>query len=193
MSAHHCLGRIIVLNGTSSSGKTSLASELQRIAPDLQLLHLQLDAFRAMEPPGYWSAEYREQAPLRVEALCRAMNAATATYARHGQNVMVDHVLTWTAWNFLLEDLVGHQLLLVKVECSLKELERRELKRKDREQGLAKSQLATVHAGKRYDFEVNTTSRHAAELALELATWLRSSPPLVHIQVHNTRVMRPNP
>ena len=42
-------GKIIFLNGTSSSGKSSLARELQRRLPE-PFLHLQLDAFIEMLP-----------------------------------------------------------------------------------------------------------------------------------------------
>lgn len=176
MSFAHPVGKVIVLNGTSSAGKTTLAVELQRTAPELQLVHVTLDAFRAMEPPGYWSTEYREHTPLRVEALCRAINSAVAQFARFGQNVILDHVLTPKATRFLLEDLAGYEVLLVKVECSHEQLLLREAQRGDREPGLAKSQLESVHAACSYDFEVNTTSDSPAKLARSLGDWLRTNP-----------------
>jgi len=176
MSVPQPAGKVIVLNGTSSAGKTALAAELQRAAHDLQLVHVQLDAFRAMEPPGYWSTEYKEQSPLRVEALCRAINSAVIQFARFGQNVVLDHVLTPKAWRFLLEDLGGYEARLVKVTCSLEELELREARRGDREIGLARSQLESVHASCSYDFEVDTTSDSPANLARDLAVWLRTNP-----------------
>ncbi|TAG03666.1 MAG: chloramphenicol phosphotransferase [Betaproteobacteria bacterium] len=188
VSALHRQGTLVVLNGTSSSGKTSLAVELQRVAPELQLLHLQLDVFRAMEPPGCWSADYRNQAPLRLEALCRAMNKAASEFARCGQNVLVDHVLSPAACRYMLEDLDRYRVLLVKVECGIEEAERREALRKDRKSGLARSQLASVHAACSYDFEVDTTSRSASELGPLLADWLRGSPePEAHIRMQRSR------
>ncbi len=150
---------------------------IQKLAPELQLLHLQLDSFRAMEPPGYWDASYRELAPVRIEALCRAMNAAAASFARFGQDVIVDHVLTPQALTYLLEDLKEFQLLFVKVDCGLQALEHREALRTDRALGLAKSQFNSVHTDCSYDYEVDTTARPASELARELADWLSRSPP----------------
>ncbi len=176
MSVPQPAGKVIVLNGTSSAGKTALAAELQRAAPDLQLIHVQLDAFRAMEPPGYWSTEYKELGPLRFEALCRAINGAVAQFARFGQNVILDHVLTPRVCRFLLDDLAGYEVLFVKVMCSLEALELREAQRGDRAPGLAKSQLESVHAACSYDREVNTTSESPAELARSLAVWLRTNP-----------------
>ncbi len=93
-------GFVLVLNGCSSSGKTAIAKVLQQSQP-LALLHLQLDAFRAREPEGYFGPDQRHQAPLRVAALCRAMHAAAREYALHGQNVILDHVLSAEAWQYL--------------------------------------------------------------------------------------------
>jgi chloramphenicol 3-O phosphotransferase len=176
MSSPQAAGKVIVLNGTSSAGKTTLALALQREHPDLQLVHIQLDAFRAMEPPGYWSNNYKELAPVRVEALCRAINSAAAQFARFGQNVVLDHVLTPKATQFLLEDLATYEVLLVKVMCSAEAMDLREAQRSNRPPGLARSQLDSVHAACAYDFEVDTTSSSPVDLARRLATWLRSGP-----------------
>ncbi|MES1161627.1 MAG: AAA family ATPase, partial [Rhizobacter sp.] len=98
-------GRIVVLNGPSSSGKTSLARAMQPQLPEPHQ-HLQLDAFRAMEPAGYWEGwERRDPAAvaLKLAALCRAMNAALIEYSRHGQHVIFDMALTnRDAWRYLL-------------------------------------------------------------------------------------------
>ena len=56
-------------------------------------LHVQLNAFRDMEPPGYWKDLDPATSELRIEALCRAMHAAVAAHARHGQHVIFDTVL----------------------------------------------------------------------------------------------------
>src|SRR6478672_11961815 len=149
-------GTILVLNGTSSSGKTSLAKALQA-SSDLQFLHLQLNAFRDMEPAGYFSRPQAESWPLRVAALCRAMHAAVAQYAAHGQNVIFDHVLSADAWRYLFEDFQHERLLLVGVHCPVEELVRRELARGDRDPGLAESQVDRIHEGREYDFALDTS------------------------------------
>ena len=176
MSLLRPVGKIIVINGTSSAGKTTLAAAVQQTEPELQLLHVQLDAFRAMEPPGYWAPERKAYSPSRLEALCRAIHNTAAQFARSGEQVLLDHVLTPTACKYLLQDLAGYEVLFVKVSCSLKVLERREAERGDRPLGLAKSQLETVHAGCSYDLELDTTSEEPAQLARRFAEWLRKSP-----------------
>lgn len=166
-------GSIILLNGTSSSGKTSLAKALQSALPQHQYLHVQLDAFRGMEPAGYFGVEQAAAGPLRVAALCRAMHAAVAQYADHGQNVMFDHVLSDDAWHYLLEDFREQRLYLVGVQCAVEELVRREVARGDRPHGLAQSQVASVHGGREYDLWVDTTHCSPAECADSIVRWLQ--------------------
>jgi chloramphenicol 3-O phosphotransferase len=168
-------GAVVVLNGASSSGKTSLARELQhRLARPF--LHLQLDAFRQMEPPGYFAKDATADCDVRVAALCRSMNAAVVQFVAHGQSVLFDHVLTPDAWAYLYEDLADSKVFLVGVHCSPEELMRREARRGDRRVGLSASQVSSIHAGRTYDFTVDTTAETAAALADRLAQWLASEP-----------------
>ena len=170
---------IIVLNGTSSSGKSSLARALQaRRGRPIQ--HLQLDAFRRMEPNDYWEA-WNEQDPVLVAlkhaALCRAMHAALSEYVRHGIDVIFDTVL-WHRedWRYLLEDLDGLPVYLVGINCALDELTRREQDRGDREIGLAAGQFKTIHMGKVYDFQVDTTAATTEQCACDVLAWLDTQP-----------------
>ncbi|MDP3760139.1 MAG: AAA family ATPase [Ramlibacter sp.] len=168
-------GRIVVLNGPSSAGKSSLARALQECAPD-PFLHVQLDVFRDMEPPGYFRKGQPEVSALRLAALCRAMNATCAEYARHGQNVLLDHALPAQGWRYLAEDLDSFAVLLVGVRCSLEKLEARERSRGDRPIGLAASQVLEIHAGRSYDFEVDTTARSVGDCAAAVGEWLAGLP-----------------
>ena len=164
-------GHIVVLNGTSSAGKSSVAKALQARRPHQ---HVQLDVFRAMEPAGHW--EHREQWPLRLAALCRAMHASCAAYADHGLHVVLDHALTPDAWHYLVEDLAGHTVYLVGVHCPVDEAARREQARGDRPIGLAASQAAWIHAGPAYDFSVDTRAATPEACADALAHWLSGTP-----------------
>ena len=162
-------GFIVLLNGCSSAGKTSLARALIAAAPELHLIHVSLDVFRGMEPSGYWSPDQRDEWPLRIAALCHAINAATSAYTRHGQNVVLDHVLSADAWRYLELDLGNELVYLIRVECPLDVMEKREAQRADREAGLARSQMGSVHLGRDYDFVVDTSKVDpggAAELVL---------------------------
>ena len=168
-------GCILLLNGTSSSGKTSLAKAVQ-VALPRQYLHVQLNAFRDMEPVGYFSRTQAESGPLRVAALCRAMHATVAEFAGHGQNVIFDHVLSDEAWHYLFEDFREQTLYLVGVHCAVEELVRRERARGDREHGLAESQVGQIHENREYDFSVDTSHSNPTECAHALVHWLLQAP-----------------
>lgn len=166
------IGRVLVLNGTSSSGKTTLAKALQALLPEPHQ-HVQLDAFRAMEPTGYWDGVDNDTAKQRIAALCHAMHAAVAAFAHNGQHVILDTVLDRaSAMRYLLDDLDPIGFKLIGVHCALDELERREAGRGDRPSGLARRQFETVHAGRAYALCVDTTRTSAAACASEIATWL---------------------
>jgi chloramphenicol 3-O phosphotransferase len=165
------IGRIVVLNGASSAGKTSIARELQRMLP-VAYLHVQLDAFRAMEPPGYFEGIAPELRKLRVTALCRALNATAAAYARHGQGVLLDHAVPPDYWPLLMEDFTGLPLVRVGVHCDPVVLAARECVRGDRPLGLAASQVESIHASRCYDLEVDTTACTPVECAQRIRAHL---------------------
>jgi chloramphenicol 3-O phosphotransferase len=185
-------GTILILNGTSSSGKSSIARELRGLLSE-PYHHLQLDAFRAMEPQDHWKG-WQDQGSdvvgLKLAALCRAMNAALAEYSRHGQNVVFDTELSNPdAWRYVLEDLSGLPVLMVGVTCSAAVLAKREHDRGDRTIGLAASQFDRVHIGKEYDLMIDTTVTSAADCAIAVADWLRQSPvPYAFPSMSATRV-----
>ncbi len=167
-------GRVIVLNGTSSSGKSTLARLMQQ-AFDEPHLHVQLDAFRAMEPPGYFDGVSPEVSALRLAALCRAINAAAAEYARHGQHVILDHVLPRQGWAYLAQGLAGLPVYLVGVKCDLPQLQQREARRNDRPLGLAESQMS-MHDGVIYDFEIDTSKTSPQDCAQAVLAWFAAKP-----------------
>ncbi len=172
-------GRIYVLNGASSAGKSSLSKVLQgmlRPAP----LHLQLDTFRAMEPAGHWNATQQLGATtvaVKLAALCRAMHAAVVEFSRHGQSVIFDTVITRQEnWHYLFEDFANLPVYLIGVDCAVEELTRRELTRGDREIGLAASQAKFVHTDRVYDFRLDTTASSAEKCAMAFVDWLDGNP-----------------
>lgn len=167
-------GAIVVLNGPSSAGKSTLARYL-RDNLDERHLHVELDVFRNMEPPDYWAVE-KPLVQIRVAALCRAINATAATFSRHGQGAIVDHVLSSDAWRYMLEDLVGLPVFIVGVFCSLDVLIDRERLRGDCKIGLAESQYGTIHAGRHYDYVVDTSSANETDCGQSVLNWLQSGP-----------------
>ena len=141
-------GKIIFLNGVSSSGKSSLAIELQkRLTEDF--LHLQLDAFIDMLP--------RTDDLELFMRMVGGMNRSIAAMAEEQNNLIVDHVVIEKIWmDQCLELLGGRYVLFAGLHCPLEELERRERKRDSRRQGFARAQIKNIHQGKIYDIELDT-------------------------------------
>lgn len=157
-------GKIIFLNGVSSSGKSLIAKVLQQILDEL-FLHYAVDDFLNMLPEKYISPDDQnklsEEDIKALEALfsraISGMHRCIATLASEGINLIVDHVLQSPEWlRECVNLLVDFPVLFVGVRCPLEELERRERER-DREPGLARKQFDIVHAHGIYDVEVDTS------------------------------------
>nr|WSY56556.1 chloramphenicol phosphotransferase CPT family protein [Streptomyces sp. NBC_00886] len=166
-------GLVIFLNGTSSSGKSSIATELLRIL-DEPYFHMPVDAFHAMRSPVPIE-------PGRLDTVLhrtwRGYHRAVAGMAAAGNNVVVDHVLS-AEWRLrdCLSLFVPEDVVLVGVHCPPEELERRERERADRPPGLAARQLAQVHAHGVYDIECDTGRWGAGECARRIKDFLPDRP-----------------
>jgi len=148
-------GKIILISGTSSSGKSTLAKGLQKSLAD-PFLHVQLDSYIEMLPrTDDWEMFQR---------MVRGLNRSVAVMAEEGNNLIVDHVLIDNAWlEQLLELLRERYVLFVGLHCPLEELERRESERDARRQGFARQQFENIHAGKIYDLKLDTSVLRAEE------------------------------
>ena len=159
-------GSIIFLNGTSSSGKTSIARALQSLF-EVPFLHVSVDNFLETMPPSFvnYLSGVTEPSESELERLrtyfprvLAGTHASVAALASEGNNLIVDYVFEQPS-DLLrcVKRLAEFSVLFVGVHCSLEELERRE-KQRDRRPGLAKHQFEVVHAYAIYDIEVDTTS-----------------------------------
>ncbi|RYP83942.1 chloramphenicol phosphotransferase [Nocardioides guangzhouensis] len=169
-------GRIVLLNGTSSSGKSSLARELLRVLPG-PWFHLGVDTIGALRSPER-TAELDGDELAEVFRRTRAgYHRAVAGLARAGNDVVADHVLS-EPWRLsdCLEVWRPFDVVLVGVHCDPDELDRREEERGDRPVGLARSQVRAVHAHRRYDVEVDTARRGVGECAALVAARVAAGP-----------------
>jgi chloramphenicol 3-O phosphotransferase len=171
-------GRVVVLNGTSSAGKTTLATTLQtRLASegdcwivlgiDDVFLKLPHDWIRMRDWLGAYAEEgiafetidgevERRVGPIGNMTLA-AYRGWVSAAARAGLNVIVDEVLLdesdWIGWQ---QELDGLDVLWVRVDIALDVLDARERERGDRMIGLARSQYDLVHRFPDYDLRVDT-------------------------------------
>ena len=177
------MSRIVLLNGVSSVGKGSVAKALQRLA-SRPMLHVQMDAFLEMMPPGSFGApegyafETHEEDGKPVTAITsgellaatlRSMRAAVAAMADSGVDLVVDEVI-WDPADLAdyRRRLAGHAFHAVGLMAPLEVVEAREKARGDRTLGLARWQYDKVHAGMVYDLTLDTSLATPEALAARI-------------------------
>jgi chloramphenicol 3-O phosphotransferase len=163
-------GRIILLHGASSSGKSTLAKAIQNEL-DEPFLHfasdflaLGLPARREGQGPFQWWGHAR---PRFFDGFQRCI----ATLAAAGNDLIVDHIIEFPEWRSdLTRSLQSFDVFLVGVHCSLEELDRRERSRGDRQIGEGRSHVVDdgIHDFGAYDYAVDTTRGDPSEVAREL-------------------------
>lgn len=174
-------GKIIILNGASSSGKTSILVALQNLM-DEPYLNAGIDKFIWMLPKRYLDRPlWDDILGLATEAgqtghkLFSAMHKTIALLSRQGMNVIADHVLVEPAWveecARLLAPLPAY---LIGIQCPLEVLIQRESTRKDRTLGQAKAQFPIVHRYLTYDLEIDTSLLNISESAQAIKNLIES-------------------
>ena len=162
---------IILLNGTSSAGKSTLARALQRKA-GIPLLHTSLDAFVDM---FLWDA-----VPDPVERrACHAQGVenfhhSLAHLAAGPYGVVVDHLLILPEWHDATRAaLANRRVHFIGVRCPLEVVEARERARPERRAGMAAGQFSHIHRNQSYDFEVDTSRASPEECAEQVLAFVR--------------------
>jgi len=177
-------GTIVVLNGTASAGKTSIARALQT-QMDEPFLDAGIDRFLGMLPARYLERPLWEDVMGLFDRpgtvgwqLISAMHHAIAALAGRGCSVVADHVMVETAWVTecarLFADLPAY---FVAVRCPLDVVVRRERERGDRTLGEARLQYPLVHRHGAYDVEVDTSLMSAVECAAAIRRHIETRPP----------------
>src|SRR5262249_41901218 len=149
-----------LLNGSSSSGKSTVARELQEVLPE-PYLHVGIDTFVAMLPGRYFGEGPPAQdgflllkretgTEIRTgpvgQRLVKGMARACAALAGAGNHLIIDHVLLEaSAFAYLVEALSPFEVLFVGIRCPLTVAIQREQARADRTVGMARAQYELVH------------------------------------------------
>lgn len=174
---------LIFINGTSSSGKTSLLKLLQKKLPE-PYLDMGIDKFIWMLPSRYLDR------PLWDDVLGKAvhpgpvgwslfsgMHHAIAAAASRGNNILADHVFVEKAWVDECAALFAEMdAYLIGLTCPLEVLEQRERDRKDRTLGQAKMQYDVIHKFTEYDLELDTSRVTTEECAEQVKERLKNPP-----------------
>jgi len=155
---------VIILNGGSSAGKTTLGRGLQSALSDTWLL-LGIDLFIWMLPTRMINdakgLTVHEGVIVRGDlfmSIYAGFQSAVATVARSGVNVLLDDltldgIADQQRWGDAFQ---GLDVLWVGVRCAPGIAAKRESRRQSRLPGIARHQAESVHDGVRYDVEVDT-------------------------------------
>lgn len=177
------MSTIIFLNGTSSSGKTTLLKTLQKKLHE-PFLDMGIDKFIWMLPSRYlnrplWDevlGKALQSGPVGL-TLFSGMHHAIAAAAQRGNNILADHVFVEKAWADECASLFAEMnAYLIGVTCPLEVLEQREADRKDRTLGQARLQFDIIHKFVRYDLEVDTSILTIDECAEKVIDRLETPP-----------------
>jgi chloramphenicol 3-O-phosphotransferase len=187
------MSTIIILNGPSAAGKSSIQKEFQYLMMPNLWVKVGIDnlfdnpmptiipenmEFWQEPNPIRWvemgkDAQENSVITLRVgeqgDRVAYAMNSAIAAYAQNGCNVIVDYIAYDARW---IQDLerkcAGIKTYFVKVEIPLDTLEQREKARATSPVGHARSHYFTVYGDINYDLVVSSERFTAREIAQQL-------------------------
>ena len=151
---------LILLNGPSSAGKSSIAKALrQKLNDSDSSAVISLDDYLQMsasEP--IWEDDVFSIMPRMCEDISTAL--------RDGKMVIIDHVITSARiYRALINAADGFQMKTVLVSCDVETLRRRENERGDRCAGSAESSLRYLYPKTGYDLCVDSGEASPAALA----------------------------
>lgn len=155
---------ILLLNGTSSAGKTSVAKALIDRLDDVWL-HVTLNAIFDLMPAKFLAD------PAWIDRIdwgpfLTGFHLTVAQLPKTGYGVILDHVCAQRPWIRQCADVFSdYRVLHVGVTCPLDEFKRRERQRGDRKVGIAEEHLATHDQARPFDLEVDSQRNSPEEYA----------------------------
>lgn len=194
---HKNQSNIIILNGTSSAGKSTLAKELQKLLPT-PYLHIGIDSFIDLMPAeinkfnspnepsiGFWCKTTEAPCGTKVDQImlgeyAKKISSSYKTTVAHllneGHNLILDEVFlggieNYRQWQNVL---IPYNVLLVGVIPPLKTIEEREVARGDRRVGTARSQYHIIHDNIPYDLIIDNAKYNNNECAKQIIALLKN-------------------
>ena len=155
---------IILLNGPSSSGKSSLSKALQRLFKSHNQIYeiVDIDDFMKI---GTDEKIYEDD----VFEISMDMNTATKEYLNTSDGVIVDHVITSERiYQQFLDMFKEYKVIKVHISCPIDVLLSREQARGNRNKGTANDSYTYLYPKKGYDITIDTSKLSIEEAALNL-------------------------
>lgn len=158
-------GRIIFLNGVTSSGKTSIVEALQE-REDVFFYVVANDLFQEMIGEKYLRENYWKY----LSEVIIMMYHTARLYSDMGKNVLIDGILVEREeiklhYHQLLEILQDNPLDIVEVHCPLDICRQRNIDRGDRYETQSQEQYDLMAENIKYSLRVDTSIHSAEECA----------------------------
>lgn len=163
-------GKIILLNGASSSGKTTISHALRDVLSEPYHI-VQLDAFLEMLP--------NQSRPVTEDLAFQAsiiLNTTVKFLSDMGHNIIIDHVITSKQiFEAFAKIFKNYPVFMVKITCPIHEMLRREKARGDRVIGTSESSVPYIYPDEIYDIIIDTYVNSPEECAMNIADLLKSN------------------
>ncbi|MCX6379557.1 MAG: chloramphenicol phosphotransferase [Armatimonadetes bacterium] len=165
-------GKIIFLNGASSSGKSTLSRALQAKL-DEPFWHFSIDHINEagiLPTSRIRSGEFR-WSDMRL-SFFEGFHHCLPALVGAGNNLIVEHIIETEEWMHRLVYLLEpFDVFFIGLHCPLIELERRETARGDRRVGEAKQDYETTHNFGVYDLEITSTEPLESRVETVISAW----------------------
>lgn len=161
-------GRIIFLNGVTSSGKTSIVEALQE-QEDIFFYVVANDLFQEMVGENYLRRDYWKY----LSEVIIMMYHTAKLYSDMGKNVLIDGILVEREeikphYHQLLEILKDNPLDIVEVYCPLDICRQRNIVRGDRDETQSQEQYDLMAENIKYSVKVDTSIYSSKECAEQI-------------------------
>jgi len=158
-------GKIIFLNGVTSTGKTTLAKEIQAQSIE-NFYHISNDIFQHMVSIRFIEEDYRKYLGQAIIMMYRT----AAMLSNEGINVIIDGMLLEREglenhYETMKKILSNRPLTLVEVLCPLEECKKRNIQRGNRRELQSHEQNEAMTKNIKHDISVNTYLNTAEECA----------------------------
>ncbi len=174
--------QVIVITGTTSSGKSSLAQALQEVLLPEVWLSFSLDSVIYTLPPSLLERCNLEDNWQGIDgsALCSGAFACLRALVENGNAVIFDAVISHQKLaDGLIQSLVGINYIHIHLHCDWENIEQRTITRGDRTLKEAKRSYEMTQHFLTADISLNTSNKSSQELAAEVLAYIRKSVPSV--------------